>query len=161
MPESTPTLPTPTKPVRKVHEVVELRYEDLVAGVDLTSDIERAFGYKGLGLLTVSGVPNFAKLRRRLLPLSRKFANLSDSVKSKYEHKDSFYAFGWSHGKEKLQGNVADMAKGSYYNNPQRNEPFSDKPDLVKKWPSFCHPNIWPTSELPELETAFMKVRFI
>lgn len=33
-------------------------------------------------------------------------------------HQDSCYSFGWSHGKEKLQGRP-DVSKGSYYANPQ------------------------------------------
>ena len=136
--------------------VVTLRYEDLVNGVDLTDKIEEAYGYHGLGLLTVSGVPNFPQLRKRLLPLARQFAKFSEEVKQAYEHKESFYAFGWSHGKELLQGNVPDVSKGSFYNNPQHNDPFADSPELIERWPSFCHKNIWPT-ELPELEEAFME----
>lgn len=136
--------------------VVTLQYEDLVNGVDLTHKIEEAYGYHGLGLLTVSGVPNFPQLRKRLLPLAREFAKFPEEIKKAYEHKESFYAFGWSHGKELLQGNVPDISKGSFYNNPQHNDPFADSPELVEKWPSFCHKNIWPT-ELPELEEAFME----
>ena len=50
-------------------------------------------------------------------------AELPEEVKSSLEHKESFYAFGWSHGKEQLQGGVPDLGKGSYYNNPQYMEP--------------------------------------
>jgi isopenicillin N synthase-like dioxygenase len=137
-------------------EVVTLAYDDLVAGVDLTAEIGRAFGYDGLGLLTVRGVPGFEARRQALLPLSREFARLPEPTKRSYEHERSFYAFGWSHGKEMLQGGVPDLAKGSYYNNPQHNDPFRDEPELVERWPSFCHRNIWPDEELPALEPAFM-----
>eukprot|EP00941_MAST-03F_sp_MAST-3F-sp1_P005630 g5630.t1 len=133
-----------------------LRYSDLVNGVDLSSKISAAFGPSGLGLLTVSGVPSFPVLRRQLLPLSRRFAKLSAATKESYSHERSFYAFGWSHGKEKLSGGVPDYGKGSYYNNPLDNDPFHNDPDLVNRWPSFCHPNIWPKEHLPELEGAFM-----
>ncbi len=54
---------------------VEIRYADLVQqGCDMTDQIARAFGASGLGIITVSGVPGFVELRRRLLPLASRFA---------------------------------------------------------------------------------------
>jgi isopenicillin N synthase-like dioxygenase len=135
-------------------QVVTLRYEDLVSDVDLSSEIEAAYGYDGTGFLTVSGVPGLEKKREALLPLAQKFALLDEEIKNKYVHEDSYYSFGWSHGKEKLQG-VADFSKGSYYGNPQYNQPETDQ-ELVNKYPAFIHPNIWPKEEMPELEPAFM-----
>ena len=135
-------------------DLVVLSYEDLQKGVDLSSKIEAAFGKRGLGILAVEGVPDLEAKRRALLPLAPAFAALPDDVKAKYEHPQSFWSFGWSHGKEKLQGRP-DFAKGSYYANPCENEPFTD-PDIIKEWMSFAHPNIWPTKEMPELEGAFM-----
>lgn len=134
-------------------DVVELDYNDLVAGVDLTSQIQRAYGVDGVGLLTVKNVPKYVEARSRLLPLSKKFADLPDDVKEKYVHKESYYSFGWSHGKEKLQGKP-DVSKGSYYANPQYDRPVED-PELIAKHASFVHPNIWPQEELPDLEHAF------
>ena len=137
--------------------IVELDYNDLVDDTkDLSSQIEEAFGVDGVGLLTVKNVPSYAEARQELLPLSRRFAMLPDSAKEKYVHKESFYSFGWSHGKEKLQGKP-DLSKGSYYANPQYDRPVDDE-ELIKKYPAFVHPNIWPTQELPELETAFKKL---
>lgn len=134
--------------------LVVLSYADLQNGADLSAKIEAAFGQQGLGILAVEGVPDLEAKRGALLPLAPKFAALPDDVKAKYEHPQSFWSFGWSHGKEKLQGRP-DFAKGSYYANPCENEPFTD-PDIIKEWMSFAHPNIWPTEELPELEGAFM-----
>ena len=54
--------------------------------------------------LAVEGVPDFADQRRKLLPLGRRFATMPEEIKALYEHPTSFYSFGWSHGKEKLQG---------------------------------------------------------
>jgi len=68
-------------------------------------------------------------------------------------HAASTYSFGWSHGKEKLEGKP-DYSKGSYYNNPVYDVPFEDQ-ETVKKYPAFAHPNIWPREELPELGHAF------
>jgi hypothetical protein len=50
-------------------EVVTLKYEDLIAGKDLTEEIFRAYGPTGLGALTISGIPEYAALREKLLPL--------------------------------------------------------------------------------------------
>lgn len=137
-------------------DVVELDYNDLVAGVDLTSQIQTAFGFDGVGLLTVKNVPQYNDARSRLLPLSKKFADLPDEIKEKYVHKESYYSFGWSHGKEKLQGKP-DVSKGSYYANPQYDKPVED-PELIAKHASFVHPNIWPKEELPDLEHAFKEL---
>lgn len=137
----------------KAYDVVQLDYEDLRNGKDLTAEIARAYGFDGVGVLTVKNVPGFVEARDRLLPLSRKFALLPEEVKAKYVHAESFYAFGWSHGKEKLQG-LPDVSKGSFYNNPQYDRPVEDE-SIINQYPSFAHPNIWPTDDLPELESAF------
>lgn len=138
-------------------KVVELDYNDLINDkIDLSKEIEEAYGFNGIGALTVKNVPNYVEARRKLLPLSNKFASLPNEVKDKYVHKDSYYAFGWSHGKECLQG-VPDLSKGSYYANPQYDKP-SDDEELIKKYPSFLHPNIWPTEDMPELESAFKEL---
>jgi hypothetical protein len=134
-------------------DVVELDYNDLVAGKDLSAEVERAFGVDGAGLLTVKNVPGYVEARSKLLPLSKSFADLPDEVKDKYVLSDAYYAFGWSHGKEKLQAKP-DYSKGSFYANPQYDRPVDDE-DTIAKYPSFVHPNIWPKEELPELETAF------
>ncbi len=133
---------------------VELRYEDLTHGIDLSASIEAAFGADALGILTVSGVPGLAERRRALLPLARRFAALPEAVKRKYEHAASFYSFGWSHGKEKLQGRP-DTHKGSWYANPLRDRPTEDA-SLIERFPAFYHPNIWPREDLPELQPAFV-----
>ncbi|KAG3223343.1 hypothetical protein PC129_g5975 [Phytophthora cactorum] len=145
-----------------VHSSVEARdvpvvaYADLVAKKDLSIVIEEAFGYEGMGILVVSGVPELSSKRTDLLPLAFKFANLPDDIKAKCELPKAFYSFGWSHGKENLQGKP-DYAKGSYYNNPETNDQTEGDQQLIVKFPSFYHPNIWP-EELPELENAFMKL---
>jgi len=155
MPES-PQEPAAKKLRRDAvkQSVTTIAHEELVAGIDLTEAVQRAFGEEGLGIITVSGVPGLADARQKLLPLAWKFAHFPDEVKEKYVLPETYWAFGWSHGKEKLQGNH-DFSKGSYYNNPQYNEPVTD-PEIVKKYPSYAHKNVWPTGDLPELEPAFM-----
>jgi len=80
----------------------------------------QGFGPDGLGIVTVSGVPDFPALRRRLLPLAAALAALPDGVKSQLEDAASNYNVGWSHGKEALEGGRPDRLKGSFYANPCR-----------------------------------------
>jgi hypothetical protein len=137
-----------------IGNVVTLDYNDLVAGKDLSAQIAEAYGFDGIGVLTVKNVPQFIEARERLLPLARQFALLPEETKTKYVHEESHYSFGWSHGKEKLQGNF-DLSKGSYYANPQFDEPIAN-PELIKKLSSFVHPNIWPSAQdCPDFEAAF------
>lgn len=136
--------------------VVTLDYNDLIAGVDLSPLIEQAYGYDGLGVLTVKNVPGWAESRQKLLPLAQRFATLPDAIKDQYSHEESKYSFGWSHGKENLQGKP-DFAKRSYYNNPQYDRPVASDA-LIAKHSPFIHPNIWPTADLPELEGAFKEL---
>lgn len=98
-------------------EVVTLQYADLASGKDLSKDILAAYGPKGLGALTIAGIPGYAEARKALIPMSHKLAHLPDGVKAKLEHEESMYNVGWSHGKEKM-GDKPDFAKGSYYGNP-------------------------------------------
>lgn len=142
--------------VVKIGDVVELDYNDLISGKDLTAEIAKAYGFDGVGVLTVKNVPGFVQARDALLPLSREFALLPENIKEKYVHAESYYSFGWSHGKEKLQGKP-DVSKGSFYNNPQYDCPVSDE-EIIAKYPSFAHPNIWPKEDLPRLEPAFKEL---
>lgn len=139
-------------------DVVCLDYSDLVSaeGVDLTGEIGRAFGVDGLGILTVKNVPGFMDAREALLPLARDFAALEEDVKQRYVHEASTFSFGWSHGKEKLQGKP-DVSKGSFYANPQFDRPVDDEA-VIAEYPAFVHPNIWPSEHLPALEPAFKRL---
>jgi len=134
--------------------VVTLEYSDLVQGKDLTAEIERAFSYEGLGILAVLNVPSLGEKRAALLPLARSFAELPGDVKAKYEKPETVYSFGWSHGREKLQGKL-DYAKGSFYANPQFDRPVDDDA-LIAAHSTFVHPNVWPEEgDFPALEPNF------
>jgi isopenicillin N synthase-like dioxygenase len=135
---------------------VNLDYNDLVQEKDLSPLIEEAFGPDGLGILTVSNIPQLKQLRDQLLPLAHKFATLPEDVKQRYEHRESNFSLGWSHGKERFNGKL-DVAKGSFYANPQYDEPTRDM-DLIKQFPFYCHPNIWPEEHVPELSHAFKQL---
>uniref|UniRef100_A0A0G4F2K0 Non-haem dioxygenase N-terminal domain-containing protein n=1 Tax=Chromera velia CCMP2878 TaxID=1169474 RepID=A0A0G4F2K0_9ALVE len=141
-------------------ELVVLNYEELLSAEtseDLRQKIERAYSFGGLGILAVRGVPDLLDARKECLPLAFKFASLPEAVKEKYVHSESFFSFGWSHGKEKLEGKP-DLKKGSYYANPVLDRPYEDE-KIIRDHSSFAHPNIWPSEEdCPGFEKAFKRL---
>ncbi|KAI8869298.1 Clavaminate synthase-like protein [Ramicandelaber brevisporus] len=143
---------------RSPEGTVILNYSDLISAesVDLRAHIELAFGSGPdcLGILLVRGVPGFPEKRDSLLRYGSVIPKLPTDVLKTIEHEASKYSFGWSHGKEVMNGKP-DVAKGSYYNNPTVDVPQVSKEDL-EKYPEYCHPNIWPTeAECPGLSAAF------
>jgi hypothetical protein len=56
----------------------------------------------------------------------------------------------------KIKNKYVDQHKGSYYNNPQYDEPTKD-PELIKKYPKSLSPNVWPDEELPDFGRLFKK----
>ncbi|KAL3162235.1 hypothetical protein ABBQ32_009935 [Trebouxia sp. C0010 RCD-2024] len=145
--------------------VVEVQYDKLVKSavneegatndeILLAQQIQQAYGPAGLGILTVSGAPGFAELRQSLLPLAQAFAALPDKIKDLYIDPASTYNFGWSHGIERLANGQPDRYKGSFYANPLVDVPTTDDA-LIKQFPAYCRPNIWPTQHLPQYQPAF------
>jgi isopenicillin N synthase-like dioxygenase len=161
--------------------IVTICYQDLLDiqnaqhNVDLShrlvEQIGQAYGSEGLGILSVSGIPNVVALRKQLLPLAAKIPQLRDLERCVVE--EACYAVGWSHGKEEFSGEP-DLAKGSFYANPlvsdlhqamlKRRQHSDAKKDkdcmyeeelarLVKTNYPFFAPNVFPES-LPELEGA-------
>ncbi|XP_020105822.1 uncharacterized protein LOC109722263 isoform X3 [Ananas comosus] len=134
---------------------VSIPYSDLAdREKDLSMTIEEGFGPGGLGIISISDVPGFPLLRKNLLHLAPRVANLPHDVKKEFEDPESRYNFGWSHGKEKLESGKLDTFKGSFYANPILDMPTTDVA-LMHRYPSYCRPNKWPTTSLPELEVAF------
>ncbi|KAF8927720.1 hypothetical protein BGZ58_010199 [Dissophora ornata] len=98
--------------VQNSNEVVVVDYQDLVNGVDVSAKIEKAFGAHKhcLGLLLVSNLPSeYLALRERLLKLASTFAALPEEAKDKTVHADSRYSFGWSCGKEIMNGKPGEL----------------------------------------------------
>ena len=162
------TSPSHSLPIRYTTPdsgVVSISYTHLLrSDADLSASIAAAFGSDGIGLLTVSDIPEYPARRDALLPLAARFARLPVAVQQRYEDAASMYSFGWSLGREQLN-NKPDTAKGSFYNNPLYDDPLYDSPlpseseadrqRLKAQHRSFFGDNVWPTDELPELETAF------
>ena len=165
---TSPASPLVTLPIRYTAPdsgVVSISYPDLLrSDVDLSASIAAAFGSDGIGLLTVSDIPSYPEKRDALLPLAARFAHLPAAVQQQYEDPASMYSFGWSLGREQLN-NKPDTAKGSYYNNPLYDDPLSESPlpgeseegrrRLKEQHRPFFGENVWPRTELPELEMAF------
>uniref|UniRef100_A0A0E0HHY4 Fe2OG dioxygenase domain-containing protein n=1 Tax=Oryza nivara TaxID=4536 RepID=A0A0E0HHY4_ORYNI len=93
---------------------------------DLSGKIEEGLGPNGLGIISIADVPGFPVLRKTLLRLAPKVANLPEDVKKELEDPDSRFNFGWSHGKEKLESGKLDTFKGSFYANPILDAPTTD-----------------------------------
>lgn len=136
-----------------------ISYTDLKAFDPLNPDqglidsIGNAFGPGCLGIMAVTGVPDFMEKRAKLLPLSAKIPHLPDlqDCVSPQTH----YSIGWSHGKEEIEPGKPDMAKGSFYGNPRTDDTLSRiDPQLAEQRPDLYCDNIWPKS-LPELRDAF------
>ncbi|KAH6602614.1 hypothetical protein BASA61_000947 [Batrachochytrium salamandrivorans] len=140
--------------------VTMLDYNDLInPEVNLSAAVAEAFGSRPecFGALFVKNVPGLLPMRQRLLRLSSEFAALPTEAKDKVIHEKTSYLFGWSHGKEIMNGKP-DFSKGSYYNNPTRDvPPKAGDSDYLAKFPHYGYPNLWP-EELPELREAFMEL---
>ncbi|KAJ3077955.1 hypothetical protein HK102_004838 [Quaeritorhiza haematococci] len=142
-----------------VAQPVVIDYADLASDADLSTAIATAFGNlpSCLGICVVKNIPGYAPLRQRLLKLASTFAALPESAKEKCVHAESSYLFGWSHGKEIMNGRK-DFAKGSYYNNPIYEKPaVASDPEYTKRFPEYGYANAWP-EDLPEFRTAFMEL---
>ncbi|KAL5518676.1 hypothetical protein ACEPAH_359 [Sanghuangporus vaninii] len=116
--------------------------------LSLETSIEKAFGSdpKALGIIVVKDLPSdFIAKRDRLLKLADRFASLSENVKEKYVDSNSKYSFGWSHGKEIMNGKP-DTLKGSYYANPLVDNPDSSPQDR-QSHPEYYGKNIWPAPD--------------
>ncbi|GAA5842895.1 hypothetical protein JCM3766R1_005695 [Sporobolomyces carnicolor] len=135
---------------------VTISYTSLVSkDAALSAQISEAFdsSANALGLLIVKDLPaSFPALRKRLLLLSNDFASLPEEVREKYTSPESSYSFGWSHGKEVMNGKP-DTLKGSFYNNPSQDEtPGLKAGDAPTK-------NIWPEEKGVEgFEEAFKEL---
>ena len=110
-------------------KVVTLSYTDLVSAciepssvnINIDDIIDKAFGFtslNSLGIIAITNIPNLQAIRMKLLPIAEKLATLSNEELSKITAHEAAYQVGWSHGREKLEGDKPDLSKGSFYANP-------------------------------------------
>lgn len=147
--------------------VVSISYPTLVSSpLSLRTSIEQAFGShpEALGIILVKDLPSVYKsFRETLLNLGYKYAHLPEDVKERYTDPGSSFSFGWSHGKEIMNGKP-DTLKGSYYANP-----VVDTPDvssaLREQHREYYRENIWPDANqkgIEGFESAFKDLgRFV
>ncbi|KAG8962322.1 serine/threonine-protein kinase HAL4/sat4 [Tulasnella sp. 425] len=156
------------EPVKFTAEgAVLISHTDLVSRPQsLQASIEAAFGSDPacLGLIVVTDLPTVYPARReRLLRLAERFSALPEATKEKYVDASSKYCFGWSHGKEIMNGKP-DTLKGSYYANPIVDVPQVSE-ELKQQFAEYYSPNIWPAADeqgVEDFEAAFKDLgRFI
>lgn len=140
----------PVKPLTYTPEgAVSISYNDLKQSpLSLGQSIEEAFGSseKSLGIIIVRDLPQeYKEYRERLLRLSYGFAHLDEANREKYTDPASRYSFGWSHGKEIMNGRP-DYLKGSYYANPIVDVPTVSEEEK-KEFPEYYGNNIWPSKD--------------
>ncbi|KAL0250375.1 hypothetical protein I308_102548 [Cryptococcus tetragattii IND107] len=128
---------------------------------DLQQQVFHALGtHKGaLGIVLISDLPpQFLYLREKLFRLAHRLANMPEKERAKLEKPETSYMFGWSHGKEIMNGRP-DIQKGSYYANPLMDYPIvSDETRLA--YPEYYAGNIWPKgmSGLEDFEQTFKEL---
>lgn len=127
-------------------DVVSISYQTLVSSpLSLETSIEEAFGShpQALGIILVKDLPPVYPIyRERLLKLAYNFAHLDEDVREKYVDPGSIYSYGWSHGKEIMNGRP-DTLKGSYYANPVIDVPDVN-PAVKAAYPPIYGDNVWP-----------------
>nr|GMD97527.1 Iron/ascorbate oxidoreductase [Ipomoea batatas] len=97
-------------------------------------------------------VPEYSLLRKNLLHLSTRLANVSEDVKRELEDPDSRYSFGWSYGKEKQDGKL-DKLKASFFANPILDVPTTEPSNIQCKISFLCSVG----SDTMLLESSFSK----
>ncbi|KAH7104730.1 hypothetical protein BKA62DRAFT_819817 [Auriculariales sp. MPI-PUGE-AT-0066] len=140
-------------------EAVTISYNDLINDpTSLQNQISKAFGSEPdcLGIVVVKDLPDgYAPLREQLLKIAYEFASLPEDEKEKSVDAASRYSYGWSHGKEIMNGVPDVLFQGSFYANPIIDEP-EVTPAKRKEFLEYHCRNIWP--EKTGLEKAFKEL---
>jgi len=143
----------------RINSAISVSYSSLLSpSPALTHSIEKAFGSGPdcLGIIIIRDLPSgYPELREKLLKFAHTFAQLDEHIREKYADSKSRYSFGWSHGKEIMNGKP-DTLKGSYYANPVIDAPSVHR-TLQKTYPEYYGVNIWPKDEkgIEGFESAF------
>ncbi|KAF8973852.1 Clavaminate synthase-like protein [Flammula alnicola] len=139
---------------------VTISYQSLVSSPEsLGPAIEKAFGSdpSSLGIIVVRDLPAaYPEYRERLLKLAYQFGHLDEGVRESYSDPTSKYSFGWSHGKEIMNGKP-DTLKGSYYANPIVEDAIVPTEERAL-FPEYYGRNIWPKKDekgVENFEEAF------
>ncbi|WVQ78112.1 hypothetical protein IAT38_000193 [Cryptococcus sp. DSM 104549] len=149
----------PQTPANDGPKPIKISYPDLLANPSALHDQLLAALGSGpgcLGVILISDLPaEFPKLRETLFRLAHRLANLPEEEREKLACPEVSYMFGWSHGKEIMNGRP-DTQKGSFYANPLLDHPnVSD--DLRTAYPEYYSGNVWPqgVTGLEDFEKTF------
>ncbi|KAI8054291.1 hypothetical protein BDF22DRAFT_678271 [Syncephalis plumigaleata] len=147
--------------VEKVNGIVVVDFAQLAQDPlpNLSASLQEAFGNhsEALGVILVRGIPDYPGLRSNLLKQASVFAQLPDDIKERLTVPAAQFSFGWSHGKEVMNGKP-DTEKGSFYANPLNDKPGEQITDekIRQEYVSYYHGNVWPTAqECPAFEQDF------
>ena len=106
-------------------DLIKISYDGLVAACSnndhssIDNLIDQAYANSSsLGILAITDIPSLPSLRSKLLALAPKLAALPPHQLEEITAPQSQYQVGWSHGREKLEGDKLDFSKASYYANP-------------------------------------------
>lgn len=169
--------------------IVTISYEELQSTNSSTLDkIAKAFGSNDTckGIVAITDIPQYPALRSKSLRLIHNLAHAPLDVLKSLEDPNSYYSVGWSHGKEKVEGDKLDTGKGSFYFNPITDRPLDEilsrdlghrvedvqcsqdpKIQEFRKFAessgalSFYAPNVWPREEetsLLDLQATVMEM---
>jgi isopenicillin N synthase-like dioxygenase len=123
--------------------------------VDLSKEIEKAFGVNGNGILLINNIPNFIEYKNQLLPLAKKIHLFPPEIKKKYERPEVNYSVGICTFEKYHFNGVYDMATSWYCSSLkdkiQKINYVGDSQEVQETYID----NFWPTEEIPELEPAF------
>ncbi|EGD81582.1 hypothetical protein PTSG_02297 [Salpingoeca rosetta] len=135
-------------------QVVQITYDDLRSGKDLSKQVKEAFDKDGMGLIAVTGLPDdYLDMCKNVHSAVRAFANLPEEERKQFEV-PPFYQRGWDHGHELMKDGHPDLSKGSFYFNPGQ-DAFEDvDAETAKKYPTFFGKNVFPKTQVPEFEPA-------
>ena len=162
--------------------IITISYAELESNDEsVLTRIAQGFGNNdtSLGILAITDVPKFEELRSKVLRLTYQLGSETPKeVLEKLEDEKSYYSVGWSHGKERVEGDKFDTGKGSFYFNPITDHPLEDtltrdfaihdddaddekKEEFIRlaeKNGAFYASNIWPEETLPELKENVMEM---
>ena len=135
----------------EIRNPIIIDYRELISSKDLSKEIKLSIGSdNALGILLVKDIPNYAKLRQRLLTIVPKLAALPKHILAKYEVPEANWWIGWSHGKElRASDKKPDVNKGSFYFNPTADNPKVNCHTSIY----LSQPNVWP-KEIDDFEAA-------
>ena len=113
------------------HSIITISYTELhqssPSPSTLFAKIAQGFGNQDdcKGIIAITDIPNYPALRSKALTLIHRLATqTSQEVLEELEDPKSYYAVGWSHGKEKVEADKFDLGKGSFYFNPITDDPL-------------------------------------